>query len=190
MTAFQRLCLATTAIVFVLIIIGGTVRATDSGLGCPDWPRCHGSFIPKIEKHTLIEYSHRLTASVAGLMVFAIAAWAWKSYRDIKSIYYPAVATFVLLLVQGGLGGLTVVHELPPEIVTVHLATALTLFALLILVTVSAFGEAKTVPRLQVSANLSGLAIVAAGLAAGRHASRRLRRGLWIQPGLRWLAPL
>src|SRR3990172_12631505 len=120
MTLFQRFCLATCAVIFALIVLGGVARATDSGLGCPDWPRCHGSFIPKWEKHTLIEYSHRLTASVAGVMVFAVAIWAWKSYRHARSIFYPAAATVLLLLVQGGLGGLTVIRELPPEIVTVH----------------------------------------------------------------------
>jgi heme A synthase len=164
MTGFQRLCVATTALVFVLIVIGGTVRATDSGLGCPDWPRCHGSFIPKWEKHTLIEYSHRFVASVAGLMVFGIAAWAWKSYRHVKSIWYPALATAVLLLVQGGLGGLTVIHELPPEIVTVHLATALTLFAFLILITIAALAHEKA-PRLVAAASgVTAAAAVATGL--------------------------
>ena len=164
MTGFQRLCIATTALVFVLIVLGGTVRATDSGLGCPDWPRCHGSFIPKWEKHTLIEYSHRLTASVAGVMVFAVAIWAWKSYRHTRSIFYPAVATVLLLLVQGGLGGLTVIQELPPEIVTVHLATALALFALLCLVTVAAFANEKPIGSFRVPANLPGIALTASAL--------------------------
>jgi heme A synthase len=167
MTGFQRLCLATTALVVLLIVVGGTVRATDSGLGCPDWPRCHGSFIPKWEKHTLIEYSHRLTASVVGVMVLAITVWAWRSYRHVRSIFLPAVATFALLLVQGGLGGLTVVHELPPGIVTVHLATALTLLALLILIDVAALRMAGVSARLRAPAALAGMALTAAGLALG-----------------------
>ncbi|HXH22778.1 MAG TPA: COX15/CtaA family protein [Dehalococcoidia bacterium] len=164
MTGFQRLCIATTALVFVLIVIGGTVRATDSGLGCPDWPRCHGSFIPKWEKHTLIEYTHRLVASVAGLMVFAIAAWAWKSYRHVRSIWYPASATAVLLLVQGGLGGITVIQELPPEIVTVHLATALTLFALLVLITVAAVAQDLRIRLPTVGPGVVAFTVAASGL--------------------------
>ena len=46
------------------ISLGGIVRITDSGLGCPDWPLCHGKLLPPLELHTLIEYSHRLSASV------------------------------------------------------------------------------------------------------------------------------
>jgi heme A synthase len=164
MTGFQRLCLATTALVFVLIVIGGTVRATDSGLGCPDWPRCHGSFIPRWEKHTLIEYSHRLTASVVGLMVLAVAVWAWRSYRHNRAVFLPAVGMFLLLLIQGGLGGLTVKRELPPGIVTVHLAMAMLLFALMLLITVAAFRPEEGARRPSVSPNLPGLALAAAAL--------------------------
>jgi heme A synthase len=162
MTGFQRLCLATTALVFVLIVIGGTVRATDSGLGCPDWPRCHGSFIPRWEKHTLIEYSHRLTASVVGLMVFGVAVWAWRSYRSVRSIFLPAAAMFALLLFQGALGGLTVKRELPPGVVTVHLATAMVLFALMLLITVASLGRGQS--RLRASPSLPGIALAAAAL--------------------------
>jgi heme A synthase len=139
MTGFQRLCLVTCVVVFGLIILGGVVRATDSGLGCPDWPRCHGSFVPRWEKHTLIEYSHRLTASVAGVLVLAILVWAWRSYRRVPALLYPAVAAFALLLVQGGLGGAAVLNDLPPEIVAVHLGTALAILSLLLLITYTAF---------------------------------------------------
>jgi heme A synthase len=79
----------------------------------------------------------------------------------------PAAITGVLLLVQGGLGGLTVVHELPPEIVTVHLGTALTLFALLVLINIAAYShETGGLPRLAAPANVGSLALAGAGLTA------------------------
>src|SRR5687767_14391925 len=105
MTGFQRLCLITCTVVFGLIVLGGVVRATDSGLGCgDDWPRCEGSFIPRLETELLIEYSHRLTASVTGVLVLGLAIWAWRSYRAVPAILYPAIVVLVLVLVQGGFG--------------------------------------------------------------------------------------
>src|SRR3990172_5646356 len=168
MTPFQRLCLATCAVIFALIVLGGVVRATDSGLGCPDWPRCHGSFIPRWEKHTLIEYGHRLLASVAGLMVLGVAVGAWRSYRRVPSVLLPALAAVAFLLVQAGLGGITVLSELPAGIVSVHLGTALALLFLLILVTMSAFARSNPPAPLRVSANFRRLALLAAGTAFGQ----------------------
>lgn len=162
MTGFQRLCIATCVVVFGLIVLGGVVRATDSGLGCPDWPRCHGSFIPRWEKHTMIEYSHRLVASVAGLMIFGIAAWAWRSFRSNKAILYPALALVALVVFQGGLGGVTVVRELPAEVSAVHLATALVLFAVLLTLMTAALGLNRGLPKLSVSRGSARLAATAA----------------------------
>lgn len=158
---FQRLCLLTCAVIFGLIVVGGIVRATDSGLGCPDWPRCHGSFIPKWEKHTLIEYSHRLTASVAGVLVLGVAVWAWRSYRRVPAIVYPATFAFALLLVQAWLGKETVERELPPEIVAVHLAMALTILTLLGLVLTTTFALDARLPRPVVSRAFGRLAVLA-----------------------------
>ena len=176
MTGFQRLCLVTSVVIFGLIILGGVVRATDSGLGCPDWPRCHGSFIPRWEKHTLIEYSHRLTASIAGVLVLAILVWTWRSYRRVPALLYPAVVAFGLLLIQAGLGGAAVLNDLPPEVVAVHLGTALAILLLLLLITVTAFNLGAERSRAQLTPGFRGLvALAAAGafplLIVGSYAS-------------------
>src|SRR5438132_1246615 len=125
MTAFQRLLLATILLTFVLIVIGGTVRATDSGLGCPDWPTCHGSLIPRAEKHTLIEYSHRTAATVVGFLFLGVTYFAFKTERRNKLVFWLAFTAGVLLAFQIVLGGITVKKELPAEIVAAHLATAI-----------------------------------------------------------------
>ncbi|HLF77850.1 MAG TPA: COX15/CtaA family protein, partial [Dehalococcoidia bacterium] len=75
---------------------------------------------------------------------------------------YPAAATFVLILVQGGLGGAAVVNELPPEIVAVHLSMALTILALLLLLTATAFALSSTPPRVPISSSFGRIALAAA----------------------------
>ena len=131
---FQYLVLFTILAIFALIALGGVVRVTESGLGCPDWPLCHGRIIPPFEKTVLIEYSHRLTASVISLLVLTVFLLAWKFYRNHKWVFLPAVAAMGILALQIGLGGITVLMELPPLIVLAHLATAEALLASMILI--------------------------------------------------------
>ena len=119
-------------VTFALITIGGLVRATESGLGCPDWPLCHGQIIPPFEYHVLIEYSHRLTASVVGLLVVACTALVWFKHRESAGLKRLMAVAVVALIVQVILGGITVLTELPAPIVTAHLFAAETLFAMLI----------------------------------------------------------
>ena len=119
-------------VTFALITIGGLVRATESGLGCPDWPLCHGQIIPPFEYHVLIEYSHRLTASVVGLLVVACTALVWLRHRESAGLKRLMAVAVVALIVQVVLGGITVLTELPAPIVTAHLFAAETLFAMLI----------------------------------------------------------
>lgn len=121
----QRLALATFVLTVVLIGIGAYVRATGSGLGCPDWPTCHGGLIPPGSRHPLIEFSHRFTASIVGLLVIATAMAAWKFYRNVPIAVWSATIAVPLVGVQGFLGAITVWRELPPEIVASHLLTAM-----------------------------------------------------------------
>ena len=165
MTPFQRLCLVTCAVLFVLIILGGVVRHSDSGLGCgDDWPRCQGSFIPRFEKDLLIEYGHRLTASIAGLLVLGILVVSIRSYRDVPAILYPAVAAFVLVLFQAGLGAAAVRNELDAQIVAVHLGMAIAILMLLGVITAAAIAVQRPLPRPRVSRTFAQLALLALAL--------------------------
>ena len=143
MTRFQKLTIATTATTVLLIAVGGLVRATDSGLGCPGWPTCFGRWIPPLEYHAVIEYSHRLLASVAVVLIGIQAFVAWREYRRVPQIFRPALAAVLLVLVQAGLGGVVVEGELEATLVTLHFATAMTLLAVLVHITADSFCTVK-----------------------------------------------
>ncbi len=136
---FRRLTLATLASAFVLVTLGGVVRVTDSGLGCPDWPLCHGKLIPPADAATLIEYSHRLVASLVGLLVLATAVVAATRYRNRRWIFWPSLAGFALVIAQAFLGGITVLTELEGHLVMAHLALAEILMVVFILVALDAW---------------------------------------------------
>ena len=132
--AFRCLTVATVLSIFALVTMGGVVRLTGSGLGCPDWPLCHGRIIPPLDTPTLIEYSHRLMASVVGLLVLTTSLVVWRSYRMQPWLLFPATLGFFLLVAQVLLGGFTVFGELPPAIVLAHLAAAEALMACMVVV--------------------------------------------------------
>ncbi len=132
MTSFQRLLLITIVATFVLVVVGGTVRATGSGLGCPDWPTCHGKFVPSADEHTLIEFSHRTAAFVVGLLFLGVTFFTFKTERKHPLVFWLAFAAGVLLLAQIILGGVTVKKELPAGIVATHLATAMAFMGVMI----------------------------------------------------------
>src|SRR5215217_2961544 len=115
----------------MLIAVGGLVRATDSGLGCPDWPRCFGRLVPPAELHAWIEHSHRLVATVVTVLVAWLVVAAWRTGQD-KVVRRTAVAALVLVLAQALIGAFVVWWKLRADSVTLHLATALALVGLLI----------------------------------------------------------
>ncbi len=129
MTRFQRLAAATTVATFALVAVGGLVRATDSGLGCPDWPRCFGRLMPPAELHAWIEHSHRLVASVVIVLVGLLAVAAWRTGQA-RSVRWASAAAVTMVLAQALLGAIVVWRKLEADSVTLHLATALALLAL------------------------------------------------------------
>jgi heme a synthase len=143
------LALTATALTFVLIAVGALVRATGSGDACPDWPRCFGRWIPRVEYHVLIEYSHRLTATLDIVAVAALAVYAWRRYRSVPRVFRPSVAALGLIVVQAALGGIVVLTKLEALNVTLHLGTAMVVATTLVLASVAAYSvDAKPSPRL------------------------------------------
>jgi heme o synthase len=136
LSRFAKLAIAASIATYVLIAIGGLVRATDSGLGCPDWPLCFGRWVPPADLHAWIEHSHRLVAALAvGPLVGAVALFTLLSrHRRDRVLLAAATAAGVLVVVQALLGGQVVLQQLRRELVTAHLAMALTVLALTIVI--------------------------------------------------------
>jgi heme a synthase len=151
---FQKLAIATTATTYLLILVGGLVRAAGAGMGCPDWPKCFGLWVPPTRADELplgfdpaqfnaaltwTEDANRLLGASTGLLILATLVAAWVRHRRSPGILWPSVAAFLAVGFQGWLGGRVVAHGLAPWIVTVHLVMALVIVSLLLYATVNAF---------------------------------------------------
>ena len=136
MNRYAKLAVAAAVATYLLIVVGGLVRATDSGLGCPDWPLCFGEWVPPADLHAWIEHSHRLVAALAvGPLVGIVAlVTLFTRRRKDRVLLAAAIGAAVLVLIQAWLGGQVVIQQLRAELVTAHLAMALTLLALTIFI--------------------------------------------------------
>jgi heme o synthase len=169
-TLLRRLAWTGAASALGLIVLGGVVRITGSGMGCGDhWPRCDGEWFPPLDLPTLIEIGHRWAAALVSLMVLAIAGVAWLRHRAERSLRVPATLALVLLVVQVLLGAVTVKLALPPWVVITHLANAMILLAVLIVTALRAEtgmtkGASFAPPRSAARHSDHGLVLGMAGL--------------------------
>ncbi len=138
----RRLVLVTLAATFALVLVGGVVRLSDSGLGCgpagsglAGWPLCRGDLLPGLELNAIIEYSHRALASAVGLLMIALAVLAWRGLRGSqRGVVWATFAGVVLVVAQGLLGAVTVELNLDAALVAAHLGLAMLLLGLLLYV--------------------------------------------------------
>lgn len=141
----QAVSMATALSIYVLIILGGLVASTDSGLACPDWPLCNGQVLPNLTINVLIEFTHRLWTIEVTIAVIATMLMAWKFYKQMTKITVFATMTFVLLLGQIILGMLTVQTRTLPVVVTAHLGLATLVFASALITCIFSFIDPRRV---------------------------------------------
>ena len=149
--AHHRFAVFTAAITFCLIVAGALVTSNDAGLSVPDWPTSFGSLykIPRMVGGVRFEHTHRMVAEFVGLLTIIVAIWTWRIDRRpwMKLLGFGALGT---VIVQGILGGMTVLHFLPPAVSTAHAMVGQTFFC--IAVAIALFTGPKWVeetPRIQ-----------------------------------------
>jgi heme a synthase len=127
----SRLALANAVANGAIVVTGGAVRLTGSGLGCPTWPRCTSeSFVatPELAGHGVIEFGNRLLTFVLAAVAIATVVAVWRSARrDLRPL---AVLTFLGIPAQALLGGVTVLTGLDPWTVAAHFLLSIVLIAL------------------------------------------------------------
>ena len=149
--------------VILQITLGGVVRVTGSGDGCPDWPTCFGQVFPPLDQPTIdrlydgprtttprphnviLEYSHRSVGTLLGLAIIAAVIRVWVKHRSSRVVAWLATAELILIFIVGMLGGAVVLNDLDPAIRTLHLFLAEIVALLGILALVAAtYGREKT----------------------------------------------
>ena len=150
--------MVTALFAYLQIALGGVVRVSGSGLGCPDWPLCNGRPYPPANVHSIIEYSHRAVGSVTGVLIIATVVMAWIVFRKRRPLVaWLATASLIGVVGEGILGGIVVAKELSPWLVVVHLGLAMMILGFLVATAVAAMPASNGAPDL----NFRRLAIVA-----------------------------
>ena len=130
----RRLSVAILVLTFALITLGGFVHNTESSLACPDWPLCFGQVLPEMKGGVAIEHSHRLLATLVGMITIAVVVLVQRgAQHELRKWAWGALA---LVLFQGTLGGITVLLKLPTLVSTAHLATSMAFFCVLLVLAV------------------------------------------------------
>ena len=128
------LLIISIVLVFAQLSLGGIVRVTGSGDGCPDWPKCFGNWLPPwSDLNAIIEWSHRTLGAFLGMVIFSTSILVWSKYRDNRQLVYFSTLTSLLVIVIGGIGGLVVLTNLDPALRTIHLMGAEFIAALTVL---------------------------------------------------------
>jgi cytochrome c oxidase assembly protein subunit 15 len=178
---FRRLALGSVISLYLVILAGGIVRSTGAGMGCPDWPKCFGSWIPPTEVSQLplnykeiygaklkgevlfnpvktwIEYANRLTGAVTGIVLFYTLLLSLRYRKSSnRSLFSWTLAAFLLTCFQGWIGAKVVSFELLPVMVTIHMFLAIVIVFIMLYVLAKAYSMGTPLVSLSNSKKVTG----------------------------------
>jgi len=190
---FRKFGLLTILAVIGLIFVGGFVRASGAGMGCPDWPKCFGMWIPptsidqlpanyqeifgpklkgEVEFNvvkTWIEYINRLLGVLVGFFIFLTLVFSYKAYyKSQRSIFFLSLAAFILVLFEGWLGAKVVSSELKPGMITVHMFGAIAILGVLVLAILKTYFIEGFISTLNNTQDIRFLIIISILLSVGQ----------------------
>lgn len=190
---FRKFGLLTISAVIGLIFVGGFVRASGAGMGCPDWPKCFGMWIPptsidqlpanyqeifgaklkgEVEFNvvkTWIEYINRLLGVLVGFFIFLTLVFSYKAYyKSQRSIFFLSLAAFILVLFEGWLGAKVVSSELKPGMITVHMFGAIAILGVLVLAILKTYFIEGFISTLNNTQDIRFLIIISILLSVGQ----------------------
>lgn len=117
---FRALVDFSLGLLTLIIFSGAAVRLTGSGLGCPDWPSCHGEVVPTLDTPTAIEFGNRVISAALGIPCLLVGILAFRLRPFRRDLVRPALMLPAGVLAQGILGGLTVIFDLHWQLVIAH----------------------------------------------------------------------
>jgi len=133
----HRFAIFTASVTLLLIVAGALVTSNDAGLSVPDWPTTFGSFykMPRMVGGVKYEHGHRMVAEFVGLLTIVLAVWTWQAEKR-RWLRLLAIGALGTVIVQGVLGGITVLFFLPAPISSAHAAVAQTFFCIAVCIAV------------------------------------------------------
>jgi len=139
MRLIRVLAVLTLVSTYCLIVLGSTVRVTNSGMGCKDWPLCSSQAGPLSTFHPLMEQSHRYLTTLVTVLIIALAVATWRAGRRAHHVFLPALTSVGVIVVQIVLGAITVISNNAAVTVALHLMVATFFLSIVTVTAVAAF---------------------------------------------------
>lgn len=137
----RALAVLTAVSTYLLVVLGSTVRVSNSGMGCSSWPLCNGRVGPIDHLHPLLEQSHRYLAAIVTVAVVALVVLTWRGGTRGRLVRIASIASLVVVVVQIVLGAITVLTHNAPATVAAHLVVGLLFLAVVTVTAVASFAD-------------------------------------------------